>query len=328
MKDGKEVRYPKGHEDEGEVKQELQFITKKTFGSLTATDQDDLTQFIADEIKESIDNPTEAEIRAITDRSIQQYFGGPADQSFSQELAKAVILRATELKIATEELRIKGEAAVIDSQEEKKQLQKVIEREKIADHEGVTAAVLPDYQAWLKVEGREDDIKTDRIKDAIDVLDKALSRVSIDGKTLFGDGEKSNLILHFLKNNTKIGTWGIHELIMDTNEDGIINDDRFAGYMDEEITDLGTTNEDMDKIVRIIMNKTGRERYPLSLDKYNASLTASGISAGNDQIEKLQNELKHGVAKTRASRIQQKIAAIEEQQKKLDKNWVNPFAGN
>ena len=220
-------------------------------------------------------------------------------------------------------MKQQADLALVPGQVEKELRTEVVERHKRATKDGTGPGVVPDYINWLTKLKQGDRIDSEQVQSAVERMDIALESVESDA------GVRSDIILHFLKNNSKIGTWGTtSELILDWDEDGVIND-RFwtTASVDQEIADIPNTDEDNVKLLRMMMEKTGKDNFPMTEKKYNKMLNDSVILKNNNLIKALQNRINRGTGKRRADKFQAQIDTIEQDQLKLDKNWVNPFAG-
>ena len=324
------VNYDEKHKLAGTQKQAITNIINKQAGEISTTDLDDLAKHILDEVKKlGIDDPTDKEIADITKRTSEQYFDTYGDEDLATKLAKATLLRSERVRIAAAQMTQQADLELVPGQVEKELRTEVVERHKRAKKDGTGPGVVPDYLSWLTKLKQGDRIDSEQVQSAVERMDLALEAVESDA------GVRSDIILHFLKNNSKIGTWGTtSELILDWDEDGVIND-RFwtTASLDQEISDIPKTDEDNVKLLRIMMEKTGKDNFPMTEKKWNKMLHDSVILKNNNLIEAATyrlNEMtsyqQHVSRVTKRKMLEEQINTLAAENKKLNSKWTNKFA--
>ena len=324
------VNYDEKHKLAGTQKQAITNIINKQAGEISTTDLDDLAKHILDEVKKlGIDDPTDKEIADITKRTSEQYFDTYGDEDLATKLAKATLLRSERVRIAAAQMTQQADLELVPGQVEKELRTEVVERHKRAKKDGTGPGVVPDYLSWLTKLKQGDRIDSEQVQSAVERMDIALEAVESDA------GVRSDIILHFLKNNSKIGTWGTtSELILDWDEDGVIND-RFwtTDSLDQEISDIPKTDEDNVKLLRMMMEKTGKDNFPMTEKKYNKMLNDSVILKNNNLIEaatyrlnEMSSYQQHVSRVTKRKMLEEQINTLAAENKKLNSKWTNKFA--
>ena len=268
-------------------------INKKTGKNLAATTKDvgidDYTAQLDFEINEALTSKVMEAIPGLTDTEVAEQVAKIRSKSIGSNKKFNVIrkVQKTALDVAakTQGAMAKQAYATIESETvaNKKQADFMAD----AELKGVEASINPILTEHYNKKGGE--IPSEVLDNAVRRLDELLQDRTNEQQ--FDKGKRAVIILDFLQNNSEVGKWGEHDIIVDLNEDGQINDTFMGTSQDEEIGDIQVSQED--KLFRMMMEKSGSKKYKSIVKEFMDPVNKMTVKNNEEQIKILKNRIKN-----------------------------------
>jgi len=268
-------------------------INEKTNKSVAATTKDvgidDYTAQLDKDLNDALTSKVMEAIPGLTDIEVAEQVAKIRSKSIGSNKKFNVIrkVQKTALDVAAKTQTAMAEQAVATIQSET-----VANKEQAlfmadAKLKGVVDSINPILTEHYNKKGGE--IPSNVLDNAVRRLDDILqSRTSTQQ---FDKGKRAVIILDFLQNNSEVGKWGEHDIIIDLNEDGQINDSFMGTSQDEEIGDVQVSQED--KVFRMMMEKSGSKKYKSVVKEFMDPVNALTVKSNNEEIKTLKNRIKN-----------------------------------